>query len=183
MEMPGAMTRIWPIIVVRGVLMAGFGIATLVWPQLTAVVMISIFGFYAIIDGLMSIGYGMAGRRAGRGGGGWISQGVIAILAGLIALIWPKATGVVVLLILGFWALMIGLVLTALAFRLRQTGVPQWWYLLVIGLIGVVFGLVMIFEPVSSLLTLLKVVGFFALVGGILLVVGGFRLRSRARPA
>ncbi len=169
--------RVWPLLVVRGVLMAGFGLATLVWPALTAVVLIAVFGAYAVIDGVVTVGYGLTRRRSGRGGRGWLLQGGIAVTVGLIALFWPAATGAVVLFLLGFWALLIGLVLTAVGLQLRRSAPRFWWAPFTLGLLGVVLGLVMIVEPADALTGLAAVLGVLTLIGGTLLVVGGLRLR------
>jgi uncharacterized membrane protein HdeD (DUF308 family) len=175
--MPVGMRRIWPLLVARGALMAAFGILTLVWPALTAVALISIFGIYAIIDGVASIGFGLSGRRTGRVGGGWVVQGVIAVVAGFIALFWPAATGVVVLLILGFWALLIGVVLAGIGLRLRRTSPGFWLWPFVLGAIAIIFGLVLIVEPASALVGLATVIGIVTLIGGVFLILGGLRLR------
>ena len=81
----GAVRRVWPLLVVRGVLMAAFGLVTLLWPALTAVVLIAVFGAYAVLDGVITLGYGLRRRRSGLGGNGWLLQGGIAVAAGLVA--------------------------------------------------------------------------------------------------
>lgn len=173
-----AARRVWPLLVVRGALMAVFGIATLVWPALTAVVLISVFGAYAIVDGIITLGYGFTRRRSGRGGNGWMLQGGIAVVAGLIALFWPAATASVVLFLLGFWALLIGVVIAAIGLQLRRTAPRFWWAPLALGVLGIVLGLVMIFEPAEALLGLAVLLGILTLVSGGLLVAGGLRLRG-----
>lgn len=170
--------RVWPLLVVRGALMAVFGLATLVWPSLTAAVLISVFGAYAVVDGVITLAYGMRRRRTRQGGNGWVLQGGIAVGAGLIALFWPVATGAVVLFVLGFWALLIGLVITAVALQLRRTNRRLSWAPLVLGLLAVVLGLVMIVEPAETMVALASVLGVLTLIGGATLVAGGLRLRS-----
>lgn len=170
--------RVWPLLVVRGALMAVFGIATLVWPALTAVVLIAVFGAYAVIDGLITLGYGFTRRRSGRGGNGWLLQGGIAVVAGLIALFWPAATGAVVLFLLGFWALLIGVVVAAVGLQLRRTAPRFWWAPLALGVLGIILGLVMIFEPAEAMIGLAAILGVLALLSGALLIAGGLRLRS-----
>lgn len=176
--LPEGMRRVWPLLTIRGALMALFGIVTLVWPALTAVVVISVFGAYAVIDGVITIGYGLFRRRSGTGGRGWLAQGVIAIVAGAIALFWPAATGAVVLIVLGFWALLIGVVVTTIGWQLRTAGPRFWLWPFVLGLLGVVFGLVLIFQPAEALVALTTILGVMTLLSGSLLVYGGLRLRT-----
>lgn len=175
---PEGMRRVWPLLVIRGALMALFGIVTLVWPALTAVVVISVFGAYAVIDGVITIGYGLSRRRSGSGGRGWLAQGIIAIVAGAIALFWPAATGAVVLIVLGFWALLIGVVVTAIGWSLRRTSPGFWLWPFILGLLGVVFGFVLIFEPAEAMVGLATILGVMTLISGALLIYGGVRLRK-----
>lgn len=180
--MPLAVHRVWPLLVIRGALMAAFGILTLVWPALSAVVLISVFGAYAAVDGVITIGYGIRSRRSGGGGQGWLLQGAITVAAGLIALFWPAATASVVLILLGFWALLIGVVILAVALRLRRTS-PQVWLLpFVLGVAGVIFGMVLIVEPADALIALAAVLGVLTLISGALLIYGGLRLRRIQVP-
>ena len=176
---PVGLQRIWPMLVTRGALMAGFGILTLVWPQLTAIVLISIFGIYAVIDGLTAIVYGIIRRRRGEGGRGWTFQGVVALAAGLVALIWPTATAVVVLLILGFWAVLIGAIVLSVGLALRRAKSRLWGFPVGLGLAGLIFGIVLIAEPADSLLGLTSVLGIVLLLAGVLLAGAGLRLRRR----
>jgi uncharacterized membrane protein HdeD (DUF308 family) len=170
--------RVWPLLVVRGALMAVFGLITLLWPALTAVVLIALFGAYAVLDGVITLGYGLRRRRSRSGGNGWLLQGGIAVAAGLVALFWPAASAAVVLIVLGFWALLIGVVVMAIGLQLRRARFGFWWAPLVLGALGVVFGLVMIFQPAEAMVALASVLGVLTLLGGVLLVLGGLRLRA-----
>ncbi len=174
---PTGMRRLGPMLVARGSLMAVFGLLTLIWPALTAVVLISIFGAYAVIDGVVTIGYGLAGRRSGHGGRGWLWQGAIAVAAGLIALFWPAATASVVLIVLGFWALLIGVVVAAVGLQLRRRSAQFWLWPTLLGVLGIVLGLILIFEPADALVALTVVVGVVMLLSGALVITGGLRLR------
>lgn len=176
-EVPLRVRRIWPMLIVRGVLMAGFGVLALAWPQLSAVVLVSIFGVYALLDGLTTIGYGLTSRRGGFGGRGWLLQGSLAVLAGVLALAWPEATAVVVLLIIGLWALFLGVVVLGIGLSVRRFNRRVAVVPIVLGAIGVIFGLVLLFNPAESVLGLIAVLGVVMLLGGGLLIYGGVRLR------
>ncbi len=170
--------RVWPLLVARGALMAVFGLATLVWPALTAAVLIAVFGAYAVIDGVITLAYGFSRRRTRQGGNGWLLQGGIAVVAGLIALFWPVATGAVVLFVLGFWALLIGVVILVIGLQLRRSSPRFWWAPSALGILGIVFGLVLIVQPAETMVVLAAVLGVLTLIGGVMLIVGGLRLRK-----
>ena len=73
--------RYWWVFLVRGLLAIAFGIAALVWPQITVWALVIVFGAYVLIDGVLDLGMAMGGTgRAAPGsaavaGGGWCSWG------------------------------------------------------------------------------------------------------------
>lgn len=172
------LSRLWWIFALRGALMALFGLLTLFVPGMTILVLVTLFGIYSIIDGVVALGFGFSNRKSGRPGS-WFAQGALMVLAGLFALIFPAAITAAVFIILGVWTLLVGAVITATAFRLRKAGASHWVWLLVLGILALIVGLIMVLQPVSTAVSFAWVLGVFALIGGIMLIGVGFRLKSR----
>ena len=82
------------------------------------------------------------------------------------------------LFVLGFWPLLIGVVITAIGLQLRRTSPRFWWAPLVLGVLGIVFGLMMIFHPAETMVAVTSILGVLTLIGGVMLVAGGLRLRK-----
>ena len=171
---------VWWLVLLRGGLMVLFGIIVLVSPGIALLTLVFLFGFYAILDGITAV---VIGIRA-RGEPHWvwtIIQGVVSVLAGLIALVWPGVTALALLFVVAFWAIMLGISEIAGAFASRKSGSNAWGWTLAAGVLNVVFGIVLLIWPASGILTLVWLVGIFMLAGGIALIVLAFRVRSSAK--
>ena len=172
--------EVWWLVLLRGILMVLFGIIALGRPGIALLTLVWVFGFYAILDGVAPI---MIGVRA-RGEPHWvwtIVQGVVSVLAGLVALIWPGVTALALLFVVAFWAIVLGISEIGGAFAARRRGSNAWGWTLAAGVLNVVFGVLLLIWPGSGVLTLVWLVGIFALAGGIALIVLAFRVRSVAR--
>jgi uncharacterized membrane protein HdeD (DUF308 family) len=109
----------WWALLLRGIAAVLFGLAALFWPGLTLVVLIGFFGAYALVDGVFAIVAGIRGSEGSR----WLllAEGVLGVLAGLVAFFWPGMTAMVLLFLISAWAIFTGLlkVVMAIAFRRR----------------------------------------------------------------
>jgi uncharacterized membrane protein HdeD (DUF308 family) len=171
---------VWWLVLLRGILMALFGIIALVSPGIALLTLIWLFGFYALLDGVTAIVIGF--RTRGEPHWVWtVVQGVISVLAGLVALVWPGATAFALLFVVAFWAIMLGFGEIAAAFTSRRSGSGAWGWTLAAGVLNVLFGVVLLIWPASGILTLVWLVGIFSLIGGVTLVVLSFKVRSVAR--
>jgi uncharacterized membrane protein HdeD (DUF308 family) len=171
---------VWWLVLLRGIFMARFGIIALVSPGIALLTLIWLFGFYALLDGVTAIVIGF--RTRGERNWVWtVVQGVISVLAGLVALVWPGATAFALLFVVAFWAIMLGIGEIAAAFTSRRSGSGAWGWTLAAGVVNVLFGVVLLVWPANGILTLVWLVGIFSLIGGVTLVVLSFKVRSVAR--
>jgi uncharacterized membrane protein HdeD (DUF308 family) len=172
---------VWWLVLLRGGLMVLFGIIALVSPGIALLTLVWVFGIYAILDGIAAVALGIRAR----GEPNWVwtlVQGVVSVLAGLVALVWPGVTALALLFLIAFWAVMVGGGEIGGAFAARRRGSNAWGWTLAAGVLNVVFGVLLLIWPGSGILTLVWLVGIFALAGGIALIVLAFRVRSVARP-
>jgi uncharacterized membrane protein HdeD (DUF308 family) len=112
-----------------------------------------------------------------------IVQGVVSVLAGAIALIWPGVTALALLFVVAFWAIILGIGEIGSAFVSRRHGLNAWGWTLAAGILNVVFGVLLLLWPASGILTLVWLVGIFTLVGGMALIILAFPVRSAARSS
>ncbi|MCF3139714.1 DUF308 domain-containing protein [Paenarthrobacter sp. AR 02] len=164
-------------LLVRGALSIVFGLLILVLPSATAFVVVVMFGFFAIIDGITSVAhyfYDPAGRSR------WsVAGGLISIAAGIVAIAWPGLTAAAIGVLIGLWALVLGISQIVLALAAR-TFVRSWGIWLLIGLLTTVFGIVVLANPGLGLLGLVAMLAAFAIVTGLLLIASGIGLRKLA---
>ena len=171
-------TREWWVFLVRGIAAILFGVMALVWPGPTLAVLVIMFGAYVLVDGISLLvalirGDVLARRHAWAVG----IMGVLGIVAGIVTFLWPDATALSLLFVVAFWAIAMGVfqMITAIALRREIDG--EFWMGLG-GLLSVVFGAYLILFPGAGLLSLVWLVGVWAIAFGASSVGLAFRLRG-----
>ncbi len=167
--------RNWPLILVRGVAAIVFGILCFVWPAITLLALVLLWGVYALVDGIGAIVWGARSRW-----GSMVAVGVISVLAGLIAFFWPGITALALLYLIAAWAIVRGGTEIGAAIRLRHS-IENEWLLGLAGLASIVFGVLVALYPGAGALSVVWLIGVFAVVFGVLAVAVALRLRSLQR--
>jgi uncharacterized membrane protein HdeD (DUF308 family) len=157
--------RNWWLVALRGVASILFGLLAVAWPELTLLVLVWMFGIYAALDGVFNIMSGVRGVRRRRRDWILVVLGAAGITAGIIAIVWPGITALLLVLLIGAWAMVTGALETAAAIRSRGEGSGR-WLLLVAGLASVIFGVLVVLRPGAGALALVLVIGAYAIGGG-----------------
>ena len=163
----------------RGLAALVFGVITLVWPKLTLLVLVLLFGIFAVISGITAVGIALRNREEH----GWVVhllEGIVGILTGVVALVWPGITALAFLFLLAAWAISTG-ILELIAPLSFPMSVGHAVLLALAGLISVVFGVLIAFRPAVGLLTVVWLIGGYAIVFGVLHLVAYFEARAAAR--
>jgi uncharacterized membrane protein HdeD (DUF308 family) len=171
------LARAWWVLVLRGVLGIIFGILALLAPVATFQAVIQVVGAFALVDGVFNVIGAVRGRT---GNSRWVWDllgGVISILFGVLALFDPLAMGAALVLLVGAWAIVGGVVQIVSAILLRREIENEVW-LLVGGILSIVFGVLVFLFPVIMTLAAIWVFGIYAIVFGVLFIILGIRLRS-----
>ena len=95
----------WSLVALRGAASILFGVLVIAWPNLTLLVLVWLFGIYAVLDGIFNIASGIRGVRERRRDWIRILLGVVGIAAGVIAIVWPEITALLLLVFIGAWAI------------------------------------------------------------------------------
>lgn len=170
------LARNWAWVLVRGIFTLVFGAVAVFWPEITLLALVILFGAYAIVDGVTAIVMG-ARRASGRG---WvIFVGILGIVAGIIALVWPGITALALLYVIAFWALVLGLSNVVNGFGLKGDSGGRWMFILS-GLAGILLGILLLVQPGEGALALVFTIGFLAIVWGVITIIGSIRLRRLA---
>ena len=126
----------WWLVLCQGLLALAFGGLTLLWPQLTLTALVALAAAWSIVFGGLAVWFAFTVRRFLDGW--WLPflWGAASIGLGLLAVLWPDRTLVVVLWLLAAGAVLIGVGYLTAASRLRRLsrriaqtpslGVPHW---------------------------------------------------------
>ncbi len=165
----------------RGVIALVFGICVLAIPGVTFLSLAVFIGLFAIVGGVIAVGAGLIYQTRDRHW--WISMvlGLASIGIGVVALLHPDPTAVVLLVIIAAHALAMGALDMVLAARLR-TAMRGAWTLAAAGLIGVVFGLfAFAFLAQEAWDLVVRATGVYATLTGLLLVVAALRIKRHGQ--
>jgi len=108
--------------------------------------LIIVFGAYALVDGVAGIALGVSGRVNGRSWWEMILLGLLGVLAGVVAFLWPGLTAVILLIIIASWAIIRGVLEIIAAIKLRKV-IDGEWLLILSGLLSVAFGVLLFLRP------------------------------------
>lgn len=155
-----------------------FGIAAFVWPGLTLFVLVALYGAYAIVEGAISL---VGAFRSGEGFR-WslLLWGLLGIAAGIVAFVWPGITALALVYVIAVWAIVKGIVQIAVAVRVRRE-IKGEWLLGLVGLLSVAVGVLLAAFPGAGALSLVWLIGAYALVAGGATMALGLRLRRMDR--
>ena len=171
----------WLTILLRGIVAIVFGLFAIYNASATALILFSMFVLYAVADGLFTIIMAVIHRADSRRW--WLGAlyGVVSILFGMFALLWPEITGLALLYIIAARAVIGGFFEIGLALKLGEH-VKGEWLMVVVGALSIIFGSWMFLQPLIGGLSLLWIIGIYAVIVGGLLIIQAFRLKRSPQP-
>jgi uncharacterized membrane protein HdeD (DUF308 family) len=174
--MADMLARNWWSLALRGVLAILFGIVAWVWPEITLTSLVLLFGAYLLVDGVVNIVAAVRGRTAEPR---WfpVVMGIAEIIIGLVTLLWPGVTAIALVYLIAAWAVTMGAFAIFAAIALRRD-IHGEGVLAVSGILSILFGLIIGILPGAGAIALIWLIGTFAIVDGILLLILAFRLRN-----
>lgn len=110
----------WGALLVEGIVGMAAGIVTFLWPGITALILLLLIAFWAIVTGILEIGAAIRLRREITDEWALALGGIASVIFGVLLLIRPGIGALAVVWLIGAYALFFGLLLLVLAFRLRS---------------------------------------------------------------
>jgi uncharacterized membrane protein HdeD (DUF308 family) len=159
----------------RGILAIAIGVVSVAWPHITVGAFVILFAVYAFMTAAADAVRAFSSRDAGPVAG-YLLLGLLSLIAGVVALVWPGITALVLTVCVGAWAGVTGILEVALAFRRGEAaGERALWVLS--GLVSIALGAVLGIRPDIGAVSLATVFGLFSIVSGISSIVLGAQLR------
>jgi uncharacterized membrane protein HdeD (DUF308 family) len=154
----------WKRLAISGVAAVLFGLATLVWPNVTLWALVVLWGAFAFVDGITALSAAITDRLLLHRG--WIAfWGVTGIAAGVVTFLWPSITALALLVVIATWALLIGTSQIAFAIAARKE-IPRAWSVALRGVLLVLLGLLLVIRPGDGALGITWAIGWLAFLFG-----------------
>jgi len=166
----------WWVLVLRGVFALAFGMLALMWPDLTLLLLVSMYVAYTLLVGGVSVVGAVKARHIDPKWWQLLLLGIVSIAAGVVALLFPALTALALVLLMGANALITGALDVAIAIRLRKV-LKGHWVLALAGIASMVFGVLVFLFPDAGALALVWLISLYAVVTGVLLLSIGIGIR------
>ena len=168
----------WWIFLLRGIFGVILGLLALFMPGVTFTTLIIFLGAYLLVDGIFSIVAAINARKKLDSWGWYLASGILGILVGLLTFSNPFATALALLYLVAFWVIVAGIIEVVMAIRLRKEIKGEGWYIAG-GVLTVIFGILILMNPIAGALTLTMIFGIYALIFGIMLIYLSVQLKKR----
>jgi uncharacterized membrane protein HdeD (DUF308 family) len=175
-------TSSWWALLLRGIAAIVFGVLTFMWPQITLTVLIFLFGAYALVDGIFAIVAGIKSHSENKRWWVLLVEGILSAITGALAFVVPHITALVLLVLIASWAIITGAFEIVAAVQLRKY-IKGEWLLALGGVVSMLFGVALLINPAAGALTVVWLIGAYAIVFGVLLLALGIKLRGLERTA
>jgi uncharacterized membrane protein HdeD (DUF308 family) len=169
-------------LVVRGLFAVLFGILAVFWPGITLLALVTLWGAYALVDGVFAVALAVRAGRAGRRWGWLLFEGLVGIGAAAVTFISPGITALALLTLIAVWAVVTGVAEIAAAIALRRE-IRGEWLLALSGVVSIAFGVLMLIFPQGGALAVVSILAAYSMLFGALLIALGFRLHGSAKSA
>jgi len=166
-------------LILLGILAVIAGIISFAWPGVTVLALVLLFAVYAFIDAGLEAMRAFSSRTAGPVFG-HLLLALISLAAGVVAVVWPSPTALVLVLVIGIWAVIGGVVEIISGFGSGETAGTRALFILT-GLVSVAFGVLLFARPDVGAVTLALLFGLFSLFYGITEIVMGAQLHRTGK--
>jgi uncharacterized membrane protein HdeD (DUF308 family) len=174
--MKNLLHRLSGTMIISGILNLMFGAFALIWPGVTLLTLVWIFAIVMMIQGLYQLASTLLHRGEKKHSWIFFLLAFINLGVGIAALLYSHVTVLFVIMLMGLTWLATGMLQIIAAFRLRKEIHNEGW-LVIIGLISILSGLLVLLKPGDGALALLWLIASYAIAFGIGLLILGFKAK------
>jgi uncharacterized membrane protein HdeD (DUF308 family) len=165
--------RNWSLLLLNGLVLivAGVLIFSINWSVRSLATFI---GALFILEGLsmaLTTGIDARVRQAN------VFSGLLSIAAGVAIIVWPSPGILAVAIFLGAWLIVVGTITISSSLAARHF-LPNWWLLLILGLLEVPLGVLALADPGATLAAIITVAGIWAVAVGVMEVIASFEVKN-----
>lgn len=171
------LTKSWWSLVLRGAIAVLFGLLAFASPGITAATLVFWIAIFLFIDGLLALFAVIRDWKAREDKWLGVLEGALGIVLAILMFRAPELTLLFVVMYVGIWAIISGISRVAMAIQLRKEIEGELW-LAISGVISVLFGILIIAQPGIGVATLMWMLGLFAVLAGIVLIIIGLKVKK-----
>jgi uncharacterized membrane protein HdeD (DUF308 family) len=166
--------------IVRGIVAIAIGVLAFVYPSPTLAALIIVFGFYAVFNGVFAIAAGLDAFTRPN----WllVAGGLASIAIGIYAFFQPNTTAEALVVVVGIFAIVTGVAELAAAATIGSVVGGRFLFALS-GVVALALGVLLIMSPSTGILSVLWLIGFYAIFAGVMYIAMGLGLRDVAGAA
>lgn len=175
-----ALARNWWALFLRGIAAVIFGLLAFFWPGVTGLVLVILFGAYAFVDGVFAL---ISAIRAAESHERWIAfavEGIVGLIIAAVTFFSPLIAAIALYWVIAIWAVLTGILELVAAGQLRKL-IPNEWLLVLGGVASIAFGILLVVYPVAGAITVIYLIGAYAIFFGVMMIGLSLRLRAHAR--
>lgn len=167
----------WWLFILRGLIAITFGIVAIAKPEQTIVALVLVFGAFTLVDGIFTIVTSFTSAPYFDKWWLLLLEGAMGVIVGCLAIFMPTITSIALLFLIAAWALVIGILEIVVAIEFRRVISGEGW-LIFSGVLSIVLSALMVIFPRAGEVSLIWVIGIYAIVFGISEIVFAFRLHG-----
>lgn len=168
----------WWLFLILGILLIIFGIWVMMTPLESYITLAIFFSVMVFVNGIFDIVFSISNSKVLKGWGWHLTGGILETLLGVVLMIHPELTMNILPLMLGFW-LMFGAVSTISgAFDLRSYKIKGWGWVLVFGVLLMVFSFMVLGNPIFGSGTIVIMTSLAIISYGISYIMIGLQLKK-----
>ena len=172
-----ALKKYWWVILLRGLFAIAFGVVAIVWTGMTLKWLVYLFGAYVVVDGVLEVWNGFTNR--GRHDRWWVDVliGLAGVVAGVLVIALPELSALAVMYFIAAWMVITGVLQIIYAIRVRKE-ISNEWLIVITGVLSVLLGAFFFAFPGDGAISLVWLIGLYAIFFGGLLVLFAFKARK-----
>lgn len=143
------------------------GAVLIIWPGKSTQVVCMVLGGVLVAYGVIQIFLYLLAKERTLYLQGMLVLGIVFVVLGTWIFLKPEIITVTVPVIMGIIIVMHGLHNAMQALDLKKMGYEKWWLALLAGILTIVLGAVLIYNPFSVINTVVRVIGIFLVYDGL----------------
>ena len=170
--------KYWYIPLIVGFIFVGVGIWVFRTPLESYVALAFIFSISFLVSGIFEIYFAISNREELDNWGWTLALGIVSAIVGVLLLMNPEVSKITLPIYVGFVLLFRSVFAIGASIDLKNYYVMDWGYLMVIGILGVIFSFILLWNPFFAGITLVFWTALLVIVSGIYSIYFSFKLKK-----